>query len=144
MQDTRSDVGAGWTASTVRVEESDAILFDLDGVLTDTAAVHERAWARMFTEFLDDRAGSPEPYTAADYFAHVDGRPRSAGVRAVLRSRGIDLPEGRPDDGPDRLTMYGLGHRKNRECCEIFSLVEGGFLPNGGARRKFGCLVNGL
>lgn len=113
MQDTRSDVGAGWTASTVRVEVSDAILFDLDGVLTDTAAVHERAWARMFTEFLDDRAGSPEPYTAADYFAHVDGRPRSEGVRAVLRTRGIDLPEGRPDDGPDRLTIYGLGHRKN-------------------------------
>lgn len=103
----------------MRVEESDAILFDLDGVLTDTATVHERAWAQMFTEFLDGRGGSVDPYTEADYFAHIDGRPRLAGVRAVLRSRDIDLPDGRPDDGPERPTVFGLGHRKNALFAEM-------------------------
>lgn len=120
MRNPDSDtLRAGWAASTVRVAEADAILFDLDGVLTDTATVHERAWARMFTEFLDGRSGSPDPYTDADYFAHIDGRPRLEGVRAVLRSRDIELPEGRADDGPDRLTVLGLGHRKNALFAEM-------------------------
>ena len=120
MRDTHAAaLRAGRASSTVRVDEADAMLFDLDGVLTDTATVHERAWARMFTEFLDGRARSADPYTDADYFAHMDGRPRLEGVRALLRSRDIDLPEGRPDDGPDRLTMFGLGHRKNDVFAEL-------------------------
>lgn len=112
-------IRARWAASTVRVEEADAILFDLDGVLTDTATVHEHAWARVFTEFFTELSGSPAPYTDADYFAHIDGRPRYDGVRAVLRSRGIDLPEGRPDDPPDRVTVRGLGNRKNDTFAEV-------------------------
>lgn len=116
-------IRAMWASSTVRVDEADAILFDLDGVLTDTATVHEHAWARMFTGFLTevagDRPGSPAPYTDADYFAHIDGKPRAEGVRALLRSRGIELPEGEPDDPPDRKTVSGLGNQKNDTFAEV-------------------------
>ncbi len=108
-----------WTTSTVRVREADAVLFDLDGVLTDTATVHEHAWARMFTDFFNRQPGSVAPYTNADYFAHVDGKPRFEGVRAVLASRGIQLPEGELDDGPDQLTVSGLGNRKNDMFAEV-------------------------
>ena len=90
----------------------DAALFDLDGVLTPTAEVHMRAWSEMFNAFLDER-GDSEPYTDEDYFAHVDGRPRYEGVRTFLESRGIELPEGDPEDGPDEQTVSGLGNRKN-------------------------------
>ncbi|GAA2162285.1 HAD superfamily hydrolase (TIGR01509 family)/beta-phosphoglucomutase family hydrolase [Humibacillus xanthopallidus] len=96
-------------------DDYDAALFDLDGVLTPTAEVHMRAWDRMFNEFLAERpAGeSVAPYTAADYFAHVDGKPRFDGVRTFLASRGIELPEGSTDDAPDAETVGGLGNRKN-------------------------------
>ncbi|WP_404381068.1 beta-phosphoglucomutase family hydrolase [Knoellia locipacati] len=90
----------------------DAALFDLDGVLTPTAEVHMRAWDEMFNEYLRSR-GVAEPYTDRDYFEHVDGRPRYEGVRAFLDSRGIELPEGDPSDGPDAETVSGLGNRKN-------------------------------
>ena len=90
----------------------DGALFDLDGVLTPTAEVHMRAWAEMFTAFLAAR-GDDRPYTDADYFEHVDGRPRYDGVRAVLASRGIELPEGEPSDPPSAATVCGLGNRKN-------------------------------
>jgi beta-phosphoglucomutase family hydrolase len=92
-----------------------ACLFDLDGVLTDTAAVHNRAWTEMFDAYLKDRCG--EDYVPfdpdEDYPRYVDGRPRPDGVRAFLASRGIELPEGRPDDPPDAETVHGLGNRKN-------------------------------
>jgi beta-phosphoglucomutase family hydrolase len=91
----------------------DAALFDLDGVLTPTAEVHMRAWAVMFTRFLDGLPEEHDPYTDADYFAHVDGRPRYEGVAAFLASRGIELPHGDPEDSPDELTVCGLGNRKN-------------------------------
>ena len=71
-----------------------------------------RAWSEMFNAFLDER-GDSEPYTDEDYFAHVDGRPRYEGVRTFLESRGIELPEGDPEDGPDEQTVSGLGNRKN-------------------------------
>lgn len=96
--------GVDWT-------RYDAALFDLDGVLTPTADVHMRAWADMFNAFLEPRGEAP--YTDADYFAHVDGRPRYDGVRAFLASRGIELPEGDPGDSPDAETVSGLGNRKN-------------------------------
>lgn len=89
-----------------------AALFDLDGVLTPTAEVHMRAWQRMFAEFFDARAVKP-PYTEADYFAYVDGKPRYDGVRSALASRGVVLPEGEPTDPPDAETVCGLGNRKN-------------------------------
>lgn len=87
-------------------------LFDLDGVITPTAEVHMRAWASMFNDFLADQEGQ-EPYTDDDYFSHVDGKPRYEGVRAFLDSRGIELPEGSPDDAPETASVGGLGNRKN-------------------------------
>lgn len=96
-------------------------LFDLDGVLTDTAAVHTVAWKAMFDDYLRARDGDGfTPFDAAtDYPRCVDGKPRADGVRSFLRSRGIELPEGRPDDGPDRETVHGLGARKNALVLEL-------------------------
>jgi beta-phosphoglucomutase family hydrolase len=95
-----------------------ACLFDLDGVLTDTAAVHTLAWQEAFDEFLKQRAeqrGEPfQPFDPAkDYLDYVDGKPRADGVRDFLASRHITLPEGDPDDPPDAHTISGLGNRKN-------------------------------
>jgi beta-phosphoglucomutase family hydrolase len=95
-----------------------ALLFDLDGVLTDTAAVHNAAWKEMFDDFLRKRAereGSEfVPFDSdRDYPDYVDGKPRADGVRDFLASRGIDLPEGEPDDPTDAETVNGLGNRKN-------------------------------
>jgi beta-phosphoglucomutase family hydrolase len=93
-------------------------LFDMDGVLTNTAAVHARAWQQMFDAFLAERdARSGERATpfdpVGDYERFVDGRPRYEGVEAFLDSRGITLPRGRPDDPPGAQTVDGLGNRKN-------------------------------
>jgi beta-phosphoglucomutase family hydrolase len=88
-----------------------ACLFDLDGVLTDTASVHRKAWAQAFDEFLVKRG--ERPFSDLDYQSYVDGKPRSDGVRDFLASRGISLPEGHPDDRPGIETVYGLGNRKN-------------------------------
>jgi beta-phosphoglucomutase family hydrolase len=95
-----------------------ACLFDLDGVLTDTASVHAAAWKQMFDDFLRARAertGTPfEPFDVkADYGPYVDGKPRLDGTRGFLASRGITLPEGEPSDGPDAETVNGLATRKN-------------------------------
>ncbi len=95
-----------------------ACLFDLDGVLTDTASVHTKAWKVMFDAFLRERAEKTgEPFVpfdpAADYRKYVDGKKREDGVRSFLASRGIELPDGSPDDPPDADTIYGLGNRKN-------------------------------
>lgn len=96
----------------------DAAVFDLDGVVTFTVRLHREAWTQLFDEFLRSRAeatGEPfRPFTAADYRAFVDGRPRLDGIRTFLASRGIALPEGMPGDPPDAHTVAGLGHRKNR------------------------------
>jgi trehalose 6-phosphate phosphatase len=96
----------------------DALLFDLDGVVTRTAAVHAAAWKRLFDEYLDRRArrtGEPfRPFDIEeDYLTYVDGRPRYDGVGSFLESRGIALPSGTPGDGPDQETVRGLGGRKN-------------------------------
>jgi len=87
-----------------------AFLFDLDGVLTPTLDVHKRAWKTLFAEVLPPFV---PPYTDDDYNRLVDGRPRYDGVRNVLESRGIHLPEGAPDDGVDDDTVCGLGNRKD-------------------------------
>ena len=96
-----------------------AVLFDLDGVLTDTAAVHKAAWKQMFDEFLRGRTESSIPFDArTDYEMYVDGKLRPDGVRDFLASRDIRLPEGDPDD-PCRIdTVNGLGNRKNAELTE--------------------------
>ncbi len=97
----------------------DAVLFDLDGVITPTAEVHMRAWSTMFNDFLGARGEAA--YTDDDYFAHVDGKPRYEGVAAFLASRGIDLPHGDPSDGPDSETVCGLGNRKNDAFGEVLA-----------------------
>lgn len=99
-------------------DEAVACLFDLDGVLTRTAAVHATAWTEMFDGYLRERAErTGEPYTGFDpvddYGRYVDGKKREDGTRSFLASRGITLPEGDPDDPPDRETVRGLGNRKN-------------------------------
>jgi beta-phosphoglucomutase family hydrolase len=94
--------------------EFDAVLYDLDGVLTPTALVHMRAWQDMFSGYLALHHSDQPPYTDEDYFHWVDGKPRYAGVRAFLESRGIALPEGDPSDDGDELTICGLGNRKNQ------------------------------
>ncbi|WP_279331411.1 beta-phosphoglucomutase family hydrolase [Streptomyces sp. OS603R] len=95
-------------------EDIEACLFDLDGVVTRTAVVHAAAWKEMFNAFLRERDGEGfAPFTAADYDAYVDGRPRADGVRTFLASRGIELPAGGPDDPPAAATVHGLGNRKN-------------------------------
>jgi beta-phosphoglucomutase family hydrolase len=92
-----------------------ACLFDLDGVLTQTAKVHCAAWKQMFDEFLEARGGSGFlPFDPrGDYDTYVDGKPRQDGVSDFLASRNIHLPVGHPDDPPDAETVYGLGNRKN-------------------------------
>jgi beta-phosphoglucomutase family hydrolase len=96
-----------------------ACLFDLDGVLTQTAKVHAAAWKEMFDEYLRRRA-QPSRETVTpfddhdDYDAYVDGKPRLDGVRDFLASRGIRLPEGGPGDAPGAETVYALGQRKNQ------------------------------
>ncbi len=100
------------------VRAFDAAIFDMDGVLTDTAAVHSTAWKQMFDEFLRARAqGTGEPFEefshVRDYRAYVDGKPRYQGVASFLSSRDICLPPGNPDDPPRAETICGLGNRKN-------------------------------
>ena len=96
-------------------------LFDLDGVLTDTAAVHTVAWKSMFDDYLRARDGEDfVPFDpAVDYPRYVDGKPRADGVRSFLESRGIELPDGDRDDGPERQTVHGLGARKNELVLEL-------------------------
>ncbi|MCT9820978.1 HAD-IA family hydrolase [Microbacterium sp. W1N] len=96
----------------------DAVLFDLDGVLTPTAEVHMHAWATMFTELF--AAWGIEPaYTEEDYFVHLDGKKRYDGVASLLRSRDVEVPWGEPADPPTADTVCGIGNRKN----EVFSRV---------------------
>ncbi len=103
---------------TTKPDQLDAVLFDLDGVLTATARIHARCWKRMFDEYLRERSartGEPfEPFdTERDYLPYVDGKPRYEGVQSFLASRGIELPWGDPADPPRTDTVCGLGNRKN-------------------------------
>lgn len=89
-----------------------ALLFDLDGVLTPTASLHQDAWKQTLSAYLDHR-GHPRPYTDRDYFAHIDGKPRFDAVRDFLTSRDIQLPEKPIDDDPAGESVQALGNRKN-------------------------------
>ena len=97
-----------------------ALLFDLDGVLTQTAKVHFKAWKQTFDAYLKSRDGDGfKAFTQDDYNDYVDGMPRYDGVRTFLKSRGIELPEGSPDDSSDQETVDGIGNRKNDLVQEI-------------------------
>ena len=95
----------------------EAVLFDLDGVLTSTATQHFTAWKQTFDDFLRSQAQAHDaafvPFDHEDYLRYVDGMPRFDGVRRLLAARGVSLPEGDLDDPPDAVSVHGLGHRKN-------------------------------
>lgn len=92
-----------------------AVVFDMDGVVTDTAATHAAAWKTLFDEALPRLAATAPPFDIdADYRPYVDGRAREDGVRAFCAARGLALPEGDPDDDPGALTVHGLAKRKQR------------------------------
>lgn len=101
----------------------EAVVFDLDGVITKTAVTHTAAWKNMFDEYLKKREGEHnEPFsefTQADYLAFVDGKPRYNGVASFLQSRGISLPWGTPEDSAESETVCGLGNRKNEAFNEV-------------------------
>lgn len=96
----------------------DAVIFDLDGVVTDTASVHVMAWKQVFDEYLEARSARFQeefrPFAAdTDYPYYVDGKPRYDGVRSFLSSRGVQLAQGDPSDSPEQDTICGLGNRKD-------------------------------
>jgi beta-phosphoglucomutase family hydrolase len=106
------------TALVLDTQQLDAVVFDMDGVVTRTASVHAAAWKSLFDTYLRERsARTGEPFSpfdaVADYLPYVDGKPRYDGVRDFLGSRGIVLPEGAPADPPEAETVCGLGNRKN-------------------------------
>ena len=115
MLDSSPATDPGWFVWT----DFDAVLFDLDGVITPTADIHERAWAELFSADYD--------YTDQDYLDHIDGKPRFDGVRDFLASRSVNLPEGDEDDPVEAQTIGGLGNRKNAIFNRI--LVEEGITP---------------
>ena len=97
-----------------------AVVFDLDGVITRTAAVHAKAWKSMFDSYLrlrEERDGEPfrEFTHEADYLPYVDGKPRYEGVQSFLESRGIQIPFRDPSDSPDQETVCGLGIHELRQ-----------------------------
>ena len=102
----------------------EGLLFDMDGVLTQTAKVHATAWKQTFDDFLRRRAEQTGedfvPFDKVDdYDDYVDGMPREDGVRSFLKSRDIELPDGSPDDPPDADTIHGIGNDKNRRVLEL-------------------------
>ncbi|MCU0263339.1 MAG: beta-phosphoglucomutase family hydrolase [Candidatus Nanopelagicales bacterium] len=115
---TTNDHAADGAGGSLAWQGYDAMLFDLDGVITRTVGLHVSAWGRLFDEFLADRAAAEgvtfQPFDRdRDYRVHVDGRPRYEGVATFLASRGIHLPRGTADDPPGLPTCCGLGNRKN-------------------------------
>jgi len=105
--------------TTISPRDYDAVLFDLDGVLTRTAQVHASAWKKLFDSFLQERSSTTgEPFVPfdieSDYLRYVDGKARYDGVASFLASRGIELPWGADGDGPEVESVQALGRRKDR------------------------------
>src|SRR6266508_3494983 len=123
----------------------DAVLFDLDGVLTPTASIHERAWTDMFNSFLAEHAGPErdaapwQPFGESDYLRYVDGKPRFDGVRSFVESRAIHLPEGTHDDPPGFGSVGALGNLKNATFQRI--LRTEGIRPYPGSLRVLDALA---
>lgn len=117
----------------------DAVLFDLDGVITPTAEIHMHAWRAMFEQLFADW-GITEPYTDRDYFEHLDGKKRYDGVASLLRSRDTEVKWGEPSDDPAQDTVCGIGNRKNA----VFSRVlrEDGVQPYPGSKALIDLLVD--
>lgn len=118
------------TAADFRWSDYDGVLFDLDGVITPTAEIHEHAWGELFADF---------DYTEADYLRYIDGKPRYDGVRSFLASRDIVLPDGDPSDDPGDSTVSALGNRKNALFNEI--LERDGMAPYPGSQRTLDLLA---
>ena len=123
-------MGQPKSRSVINRDQYDAVLLDLDGVITDTASIHAACWKQMFDEYLQKRATQKgeafRPFDiATDYRLYVDGKPRFDGVRDFLASRGIQLPEGHPDDPPQVETVGGLGNRKNDLVNEVIEDTRG-------------------
>ncbi|MFK7919114.1 MAG: HAD family hydrolase [Ilumatobacter sp.] len=110
--------------------DHDGVLFDLDGVITPTAEIHEHAWGELFAGY---------EYTEADYLEHIDGKPRYDGVRTFLSSRNIELPAGDPSDAPGDATVCALGNRKNALFNEI--LERDGIAPYPGSQATLDLLA---
>ncbi len=124
--------------SPLAIDDYDAVLFDLDGVLTDTARIHARAWKRMFDQYLLKRGLAErkhyEPFDPIhDYLQSVDGKPRYDGVQSFLESRGIELPRGEPSDPPGEETVCGLGNQKDLYVAEVLA-ADGVFVFPGSLR----------
>ncbi|WP_395154580.1 HAD family hydrolase [Ilumatobacter sp.] len=119
------------TAATFRWTDYDAVLFDLDGVITPTAEIHEHAWGELFADY---------DYTEADYLKYIDGKPRYDGVRSFLASRGITLPDGDASDAPGDGTVCALGNRKNALFNEV--LKRDGIAPYPGSAATLELLTN--
>jgi beta-phosphoglucomutase family hydrolase len=101
-----------------------AVIFDMDGVVTDSVPAHRKAWQETFEAFLDEIGSDAPRFEESDYLTYVDGKPRYDGVRDFLASRGIELPDGTPEDSPEAMTVCGVGNRKNERFLEL--LAEGG------------------
>lgn len=128
MNDPLPSPGMTGPTPTGAVPPQDAVIFDMDGVVTDTAAIHAEAWKRLFDAVLhNDRArtatgATPRPFDAdADYRRYVDGRAREDGVAAFLAARDIALPVGTPQDPPGSWTVHGLAARKNEMYRELLA-----------------------
>ncbi|WP_433716010.1 trehalose-phosphatase [Nocardia sp. CA-084685] len=108
---------SGEPAPVIDVRRHDAVIFDMDGVVTDSASMHAAAWTELFDAFLAEHPAEPgqhrSPFTEADYQCFVDGKPRYSGVADFLASRGISLPWGDPSDLEHDATICGLGNRKD-------------------------------
>ncbi len=110
----------------IDVERFEALIFDLDGVITQTASIHARAWKRLFDEFLSRRVTQADaafvPFDLEnDYRRYVDGKPRIAGVTSFLAARGITLPMGAPGDQAEQETAHGLASRKDHYFVELLA-----------------------
>lgn len=105
-------------STTRRMHPFQAVIFDMDGVLTRTADLHMQAWKQIFDDYLS-RQSNQQPFSRTDYLAHVDGKPRFQGVRDFLDSRRLTLPYGKPSDSADCDTVCGLGNRKNARFLEL-------------------------
>ena len=119
------------TAATFRWTDYDAVLFDLDGVITPTAKIHEYAWGELFADYK---------YTEADYLKYIDGKPRYDGVRSFLAARGLTLPDGNPSDAPGDNTVCAMGNRKNALFNEV--LERDGVAPYPGSTATLELLIN--